>query len=103
DVELAQELAEIGVMLMMFGVGLHFSLADLMAVRRIAVPGALLQTSMVAALGAGVARLWGWSWPAAFVWGLCLAVASTVVLIRSLEGRGVLQSVNGRIAVGWLV
>jgi CPA2 family monovalent cation:H+ antiporter-2 len=103
DVGLASQLAEIGVMLLMLGVGLHFSVADLMAVRRIAIPGAVLQIAVATALGMAVATLWGWSLGAALVFGLCLSVASTVVLLRALEARGVLESVNGRIAVGWLV
>ncbi|MGH7629482.1 MAG: YbaL family putative K(+) efflux transporter [Gemmatimonadales bacterium] len=103
DVELAGQLAEIGVMLMMFGVGLHFSVADLMAVRRIAVPGAIVQTSVATVLGAATALLWGWPLGGAVVFGLALSVASTVVLLRALEDRALLNSVNGRIAVGWLV
>jgi CPA2 family monovalent cation:H+ antiporter-2 len=103
DVELAGQLAEIGVMLMMFGVGLHFSLADLLAVRAVALPGALLQIGVATALGTGVATLWGWSLGAGLVFGLALSVASTVVLLRALEDRGLLSSLNGRIAVGWLV
>lgn len=103
DMELAGQLAEIGVMLMMFGVGLHFSVEDLLAVRRIAIPGALVQIAVATALGAATAMLWGWSVGAALVFGLALSVASTVVLLRALESRGVLDSVNGRIAVGWLV
>jgi K+:H+ antiporter len=103
DVELTGQLAEIGVMLMMFGVGLHFSLDDLLAVRRIAIPGAVVQIVVATALGAVTALAWGWSLGAGIVFGLALSVASTVVLLRALEARGVLQSVNGRIAVGWLV
>ena len=103
DMKLAAELAEIGVMLLMFGVGLHFSLDDLMAVRRIAVPGAALQIAVATAMGAGVALTWGWNLGGALVLGLALSVASTVVLLKALEARGVLDSVNGRIAVGWLV
>ena len=103
DVGLAGQLAEIGVMLLMFGVGLHFSLDDLMAVRRIAVPGAIVQIVVATLLGAGAAMLWGWSGGAAIVFGLCLSVASTVVLLRALEARGLLKSEQGRIAVGWLV
>ncbi|NML15253.1 YbaL family putative K(+) efflux transporter [Azohydromonas caseinilytica] len=103
DVALAAELAEIGVMLLMFGVGLHFSLDDLMAVRRIAVPGAALQIAVATVLGAAVALAWGWTLGAALVFGLALSVASTVVLLKALEARGILESVNGRIAVGWLV
>ncbi|MES1242176.1 MAG: YbaL family putative K(+) efflux transporter [Acidobacteriota bacterium] len=103
DAGLAHELAEIGVMLLMFGVGLHFSFEDLLAVRRIALPGALVQIAVATALGAGVARFWGWSLAAGVVFGLALSVASTVVLLRALESRGVLETLNGRIAVGWLV
>jgi CPA2 family monovalent cation:H+ antiporter-2 len=103
DVHLTGQLAEIGVMLMMFGVGLHFSIQDLMAVRRIAIPGAVVQIAVATALGAVTAMLWGWNLGAALVFGLALSVASTVVLLRALEARRVLESFNGRIAVGWLV
>jgi CPA2 family monovalent cation:H+ antiporter-2 len=103
DVDLSRQLAEIGVMLLMFGVGLHFSLEDLLSVRRIALPGATVQIVAATALGAGVALLWGWSLGAGIVFGLALSVASTVVLLRALEDRGLLESVNGRIAVGWLL
>jgi CPA2 family monovalent cation:H+ antiporter-2 len=101
--ELSQQLAEIGVILLMFGVGLHFSLRDLLAVKKIALPGAVLQIVVATALGMLVARLWGWNSGAGIVFGLTLSVASTVVLLRALEDRGLLDSVNGRIAVGWLV
>ncbi len=103
DYDLTQQLAEIGVMLLMFGVGLHLSLADLLAVRRIAVPGAVLQIAVATVLGAALATLWGWSFGAALVFGLSLSVASTVVLLRALEARGSLETLSGRIAVGWLV
>jgi CPA2 family monovalent cation:H+ antiporter-2 len=103
DVDLAGQLAEIGVMLLMFGVGLHFSLSDLLAVRRIALPGAILQVAVATMLGMAITAMWGWSMGAGLVFGLALSVASTVVLLRALESRGVLDSVNGRIAVGWLV
>jgi CPA2 family monovalent cation:H+ antiporter-2 len=103
DVELAGQLAEIGVMLLMFGVGLHFSLDDLLEVKKIALPGAILQIAVATALGMGMAAFLGWSFGAGLVFGLALSVASTVVLLRALEDRGVLESVNGRIAVGWLV
>lgn len=103
DVGLAGQLAEIGVMLLMFGVGLHFSMADLMAVKRIAIPGALVQIAAAVAMGMGAASWWGWSVGAALVFGLCLSVASTVVLLKALEARGQLDTVNGRIAVGWLI
>ena len=103
DVALASQLAEIGVMLLMFGVGLHFSLKDLLDVRRIALPGALLQIGVATVMGMGLAWWWDWSLGAGIVFGLALSVASTVVLLRALEARGVLDSMNGRIAVGWLV
>jgi len=103
DVALASQLAEIGIMLLMFGVGLHFSLDDLLAVKRIAVPGAVVQMAAATALGFGVATLWGWSTGAALVFGLSLSVASTIVLLRALEAQGTLESINGRIAVGWLI
>jgi monovalent cation:H+ antiporter-2, CPA2 family len=103
DAEIASQLAEIGVMLLMFGVGLHFSLDDLLSVRKIALPGAVVQMGVATALGMGVAHWWGWNLGAALVFGLSLSVASTVVLLRALESRGVLESYNGRIAVGWLV
>ncbi|WP_298232550.1 YbaL family putative K(+) efflux transporter [uncultured Azohydromonas sp.] len=103
DSHVAGQLAEVGVMLLMFGVGLHFSIDDLLAVRKIALPGAIVQMIVATALGAGVASLWGWPIGAALVFGISLSVASTVVLLRALESRGVLDSANGRIAVGWLV
>ena len=103
DVGLASQLAEIGVMLLMFGVGLHFSIGDLLAVRRIAVPGAIVQIAVATAMGAALALGWGWSPGGALVFGIALSVASTVVLLRALESRGLLQTHNGRIAVGWLV
>ena len=103
DVGLASQLAEIGVMLLMFGVGLHFSIKDLMAVRRIAVPGAIVQIAVATLLGIGLSHFWGWSLAGSLVFGLCLSVASTVVLLRALEAKGLLKSINGQIAVGWLV
>ncbi|AJY03302.1 cation:proton antiporter [Burkholderia sp. SIMBA_043] len=103
DLSLAQQLAEVGVMLLMFGVGLHFSLRDLLAVRKIALPGAVVQITVATLLGGALALAWGWSVGAALVFGLALSVASTVVLLRALEGRGLVETVNGRIAVGWLV
>ncbi len=103
DAEMASQLAEIGVMLLMFGVGLHFSFGDLLAVRKIAVPGAVVQMAVATLLGMGVARWWGWGWGGALVFGLSLSVASTVVLLRALETLGILDSYTGRIAVGWLV
>ena len=88
DVNLAGQLAEIGVMLLMFGVGLHFSLDDLLAVKRIAVPGAIVQIAVATAMGMGLTMFWGWEPGAALVFGLALSVASTVVLLRALEARG---------------
>jgi monovalent cation:H+ antiporter-2, CPA2 family len=103
DAQIASQLSEIGVMLLMFGVGLHFSPSDLLAVRRVAIPGAIVQMGMTTALGFAIARWWGWSVGGGLVLGLALACASTVVLLKSLESRNMLQTLNGRIAVGWLV
>jgi K+:H+ antiporter len=103
DANLAGQLAEIGVILLMFGIGLHFSIEDLLAVRRIALPGALAQVVTATAIGASVALSWGWSLAAGLVLGLALSCASTVVLLRALEDRNALDSANGHIAVGWLV
>ncbi len=103
DVHMASQLSEIGVMLLMFGVGLHFSLNDLLAVKRIAIPGAVVQMGMATALGMGLAWWWGWRPGSGLIFGLSLSCASTVVLLKALEARGVLDSMNGRIAVGWLV
>jgi CPA2 family monovalent cation:H+ antiporter-2 len=103
DLELSSQLAEVGVILLMFGVGLHFSVEDLMKVRRIALPGAVVQFAVATAMGMAVGLYWQWSVGASLVFGLSLSVASTVVLIRALEQRGLLQTPNGRIAVGWLV
>jgi len=103
DAGVARELAEIGVILLMFGVGMHFSIGDLLAVRRIALPGAVAQIAVATALGAGVGSLWGWSLGAGIVFGLALSVASTVVLLRALEASGRLGTEEGRIAVGWLI
>ncbi|MCG9024836.1 Kef family K(+) transporter [Laribacter hongkongensis] len=103
DVHLAAQLSEIGVMLLMFGVGLHFSLDDLLSVKRIAIPGAVVQMGVATVLGALLASWWGWSLGAALVFGVSLSCASTVVLLKALEARGILASMNGRIAVGWLV
>jgi CPA2 family monovalent cation:H+ antiporter-2 len=103
DIKLASELAEIGVMLLMFGVGLHFSLGDLLAVKRIAIPGAIVQMLAASALGVGLALFWGWSLVAALVFGIALSVASTVVLLRALESLNLLQTFSGRVAVGWLI
>ena len=103
DMGLAGQLAEIGVMLLMFGVGLHFSIDELLSVRKLALPGAVVQIAVATLLGMGLASWWGWSTGAALVFGLSLSVASTVVLLRALETLGILDSYTGRIAVGWLV
>ena len=103
DAKLAPQLAEIGVILLMFGVGTHFSIRELFAVRRVALPGAFTQIIVATALGAGVATLWGWSLGAGIIFGLSLSVASTVVLLRALEDRDMIKSNDGRIAIGWLV
>jgi CPA2 family monovalent cation:H+ antiporter-2 len=103
DASLSMQLAEIGVMLLMFGVGLHFSINDLLAVKKIAIPGALFQMLVATALGFVVATYWGWPLLGSIIFGLSLSVASTVVLLRALEAKGLLETSNGRIAVGWLV
>lgn len=103
DIQIGHELSEIGVMLLMFGVGLHFSLDDLMAVRRIALPGAILQIVVATVLGAVIATFWDWSLGGALVFGIALSVASTVVMLRTLESQGILDSLDGQIAVGWLI
>jgi CPA2 family monovalent cation:H+ antiporter-2 len=103
DTHIASQLSEIGVMLLMFGVGLHFSINDLLAVKRIAVPGAVVQMTMATVLGMPVSMWWGWSWGRGLIFGLSLSCASTVVLLKAMETRGVLDTMNGRIAVGWLV
>ncbi|SDB98221.1 cation:proton antiporter [Acinetobacter boissieri] len=103
DVSLANQLAELGVMFLMFGVGMHFSLKDLLEVKRIALPGAILQITVATLLGITVSMLWGWPFGSALVFGLCLSCASTVVLLKALGDKGLLSSVNGKIAVGWLL
>jgi monovalent cation:H+ antiporter-2, CPA2 family len=103
DLGLAGQLAEIGVILLMFGVGLHFSIPDLMAVRKIAIPGAVAQIVTATAIAGAIAYWWGWGLGAALVFGLSLSVASTVVLLRALEQRNALFAPEGRIAIGWLI
>lgn len=103
DMHLANQLAELGVMFLMFGVGMHFSLSDLMQVRRIALPGAILQIAVATLLGIGVSMIWGWSFGSALIFGLSLSCASTVVLLKALGDKGLLNSINGKIAVGWLL
>ena len=100
---LTEQLAEVGVILLMFGIGLHFQLGELWAVRRVAIPGALSQIALGTALGVGVTRAFGWSWPAGIVFGLAISVASTVVLVRVLADNRDLHTPTGHIAVGWLV
>lgn len=103
DIGLSTQLAEIGVILLMFGVGLHFSIHDLLSVKKIAIPGALFQMAVATALGFFVGSWWGWSFLGSLVFGLSLSVASTVVLLRALEAKGLLETPNGKIAIGWLV
>lgn len=103
DVDAISQLAELGVIFLMFGVGLHFSLHDLWVVRDIAIPGAILQMALATALGFVVAQVWGWSLSASLLFGLALSIASTVVLLRQLVNEGLLNSVHGRVAVGWLI
>ncbi len=103
DTGLASQLAEVGVILLMFGVGLHFSVDDLLAVRKVALPGALVRIAIVTALGACVAELWGWPLGQSLVFGLSLSIASTVVVLRTFEERDILTSTEGRLAVGWLI
>lgn len=103
DISIASQLSEIGIMLLMFGVGLHFSISDLLAVKRIAVPGAVVQMSLATILGAILVQSWGWTFGEGLIFGLSLSCASTVVLLKALEARGILDSMNGKIAVGWLV
>jgi CPA2 family monovalent cation:H+ antiporter-2 len=103
DQPLANELAELGVILLMFGVGLHFSLKDLLSVRAIAIPGAIVQIAAATLMGMGMVHFLGWGWVAGFVFGLALSVASTVVLLRALQERRLVETERGRIAVGWLI
>ena len=103
DAKVAEQFAEVGVILLMFGVGLQFHIDELLAVRRVAIPGAIAQSAVATALGALAAHFLGWSWPAAIVFGLTLSVASTVVLIRVLSDFRQLHTPAGHIAVGWLV
>ncbi len=103
DIKLANELSEIGIVLLMFGVGLHFSIGDLIKVRKIAVTGAVVRIVLITAAGAGLASLWGWGLPSGVLFGLALSVASTVVLLRALEEQNLQNSIEGRIAIGWLI
>jgi len=103
DTNLAPELAELGVILLMFGVGLHFSLKDLMSVKSIAIPGAIAQIAVATLLGMALSWSMGWSLMTGLVFGLCLSTASTVVLLRALEERQLIDSQRGQIAIGWLI
>ncbi len=103
DAKIAEELSEIGIVMLMFGVGLHFSLKDLLEVRRIALPGAIAQIACATGMGVMLSQCWGWSLESGFLFGLALSVASTVVLLRALEERSMLLTTNGHIAVGWLI
>ena len=103
DISIASQLSELGVMLLMFGVGLHFSINDLMSVKRIALPGAIVQMAIATVLGMALANWWGWTFGEGLIFGLALSCASTVVLLKALEARGILDSMNGKIAIGWLV
>jgi monovalent cation:H+ antiporter-2, CPA2 family len=103
DQGLATQLAEIGVVLLLFGVGMHFSIPELLSVRGVAIPGGIGQTAIATALGVGVGVLWGWSVGEALVFGLAISVASTVVLLRALGDRDLLGTDGGRVAVGWLL
>ncbi|MDO4937400.1 MAG: cation:proton antiporter [Sutterellaceae bacterium] len=104
DMGLASQLSELGVILLMFGVGLHFSIEDLLKVKNIAIPGAVLQMGIATALGAAFASfIWHWNFSAALIFGLCLSCASTVVLLKALELHGHLNTIDGQISVGWLV
>ncbi|MCB1578339.1 MAG: Kef family K(+) transporter [Xanthomonadales bacterium] len=103
DSAIAQQLSEIGVILLMFGVGLHFSIGDLWSVRKIVVPGALFQVLVATSLGMLLGWVMGWSWGSGLIFGVCLSVASTVVLLRALEERRLLETQRGRIAIGWLI
>lgn len=103
DVDLANQLAEIGIMLLMFGVGLHFSLSDLLKVKGLVVPGAICQMALSTAMGTALTYIWGWDLGHALLLGMCLSCASTVVVLKALEARGLLQGFDGNVAVGWLI
>ncbi|WNM23555.1 YbaL family putative K(+) efflux transporter [Demequina capsici] len=103
DPDLAQQLSEIGVILLMFGVGLHFSLKDLLSVKKVAIPGAVVQMTLATALGTFLGHWLGWGWGPSLLFGLALSVASTVVMLRALEDRGLLDTRAGHIAIGWLI
>jgi CPA2 family monovalent cation:H+ antiporter-2 len=103
DAHLAAQLEEIGVILLMFGVGMHFSVSDLWEMRTVSVPGAIAQIIVATALGAGVSHLWGWSWSTGIIFGLALSTASTVVMLRALQSCNALDSADGKITIGWTI
>ncbi|MCE9506888.1 MAG: Kef family K(+) transporter [Alphaproteobacteria bacterium] len=103
NIKIAQELSEIGIVLLMFGVGLHFSVSDFMAVRKIALTGALVRIVIATVMGAGLSYFWGWPLQSGLIFGLALSVASTVVLLRAFEERNLLQTISGHITIGWLI
>src|SRR5512133_2338374 len=103
DTQMISQLAELGVIFLMFGVGLHFSLKDLWQVRAIAIPGAIGQMTLATLLGFGISRFWGWTPAAGIVLGFAISIASTVVLLRGLMDKGLLNTPHGQVAVGWLV
>ena len=103
DAKIASELAEIGVILLMFGVGLHFSFKDLLAVRSLAIPGALAQSTAATLACMGLAVLIGWSWQSGLILGIAVSVASTVVMLRALLDHGIVETPEGHTAIGWLV
>ena len=103
DLGLAEQLSELGVMLLMFGVGLNFSLSDLLKVKKLVVPGAVCQMALSAFCAIMMAHLWGWPIGQCVILGMCLSCASTVVVLKALEARSLLEGFDGRVAVGWLV
>ena len=103
DIDIAEQLSEIGIVLLMFGVGLHFSIKDFMEVRRIATVGALVRIGLITGIGYFLSTLWGWSAGAGVIFGLCLSVASTVVLMRTLDENHLMQTITGKISIGWLI
>lgn len=103
DTQAAAQLADMGIIFIMFGVGLHFSLRDLWSARTIVLPGALLQITLTTVAGTAVGLLWGWPLGSAVILGLSISVASTVVLLRNLGDNGLVNTIHGRTAIGWLV
>src|SRR5687767_6045062 len=103
DIHTIEQMAEIGVIFLLFGVGLHFSLRDLWKVRKVAIPGALIRMAIVTGLGMLLTQLWGWTLAAGIVAGLAISISSTVVLLRNFMDQGLLNTTAGQVAVGWLV